>query len=72
MATEFTEYTTTHDQRWDTVAYRVYGDAKRIDDIIEANPGIPVTPVIPAGTTLRIPVKAAGKLNSALLPPWRR
>lgn len=70
---EYTEYITTEGERWDTVAYRAYGDAGRIDGIIRANPGIPVHGTLPAGTRLRVPVEAVpGADNNPLLPPWKR
>lgn len=68
-----TEYITMKGDRWDTVAYKAYGDATRITEIVEANPDVPVTPVIPAGTRLNIPIiETANELDVSLLPPWKR
>lgn len=69
---EMTEYTVASDQRWDNLAWRLYGDAKRIDDLIAANPSVPAGAIVPAGTRLRVPVVAIRRVNEALLPPWKR
>jgi hypothetical protein len=60
--------------RWDTVSYLAYGRASLIDDLITANPEVPITERLPPGTVLQIPVKdtAAVQTNSELLPPWKQ
>lgn len=67
-------YTVKTDERWDNVAFKAYGsvDGGLIQGIIEANPNVLITPVIPAGTALNVPVITAevSAVNSASLPPW--
>jgi phage tail protein X len=71
MAT-FTEYTTIQGDRWDLIAYKAYGDVNRVPQIVEANPYVAVTPTLPAGIKLRIPVVTEEGLDANLLPPWKR
>jgi len=59
---------------WDAIAYRYYGNAWRYPPIIAANPHVPITPVLPAGITLTIPVlpRRADATDTQSLPPWMR
>ena len=68
-----TRYITLDGDRWDIIAWKAYGDATKYQDIIKANPAVPIRPVIPAGTIINVPViegAEAPTLNS--LPPWKR
>ncbi len=68
-----TEYITMKGDRWDTVAYKAYGDATRMTEIIEANPDVPTTPVIETGTRLNIPIiETDSEVDVSLLPPWKQ
>lgn len=68
-----TEYITKKGDRWDTVAWKAYGDANRINEIIEANPDVPVTPVFDDNIRLKVPIiEQESELDVALLPPWKR
>lgn len=69
---EFTEYITIEGDRWDTVAYKAYGDPMLYPDIAKANRGVPLDTVIPAGTKLMVPVLPEVDLDTNLLPPWKR
>lgn len=69
---DFTTYTTIEGDRWDTVAYKAYGDALRYPEIAEANRDVPLTDILPAGLTLRVPVIQEAELDTNLLPPWKR
>lgn len=73
MAT-YTEYLTVQGDRWDTVAFKAYGDATQVGLIIEANQEVYLTEILPAGTRLFIPVIEVIEVNTdpALLPPWKR
>ena len=66
--------TTTHTvkagQRWDTIAYLWYGDARLFPDIVRANPNVSADIAPPAGTVLNIPIKEA-KPVAQILPPWK-
>jgi len=74
MAQQFIPYTVTGSQRWDTVANAAYGKASAYPAIIAANPNIPVTPIIPGGTVLQIPVLENNSIETAKeqLPPWKQ
>jgi nucleoid-associated protein YgaU len=66
-------------ERWDTIAYRYYGDATRYGPIIDANVALylgtlgplPTHPEV--GTKLKIPLlTAASTAEAPDLPPWLR
>ena len=67
-----TTYTTKQGDTWDTVAFKAYGDVTRINEIIAANPNVPITDQIAANTTLNIPIIPEPTLDETLLPPWKR
>ena len=70
----FTEYIVKEGDRWDTIAFKAYGDATLINGIIEANTATVVSPVLVAGSRLKVPILESGdiQLDSELLPPWKR
>lgn len=68
----FTTYTTIEGDRWDTVAFKAYGDANKYSAIVQANPFVPKGVILPSGITLYIPVEDRPNVNTSLLPPWKR
>jgi phage tail protein X len=72
VSTRYVEYVTVEGDRWDLIAFRMYGDAYAYEPIIVANPDVKILPVLPAGTRLLIPVLAAPTTNPADVPPWKR
>jgi phage tail protein X len=72
--TEYVPYITQQNDRWDSIAYRFYGDAYAYERIIAANPTAPIRPVLPAGLKLAIPLIARTESQSIVnkLPPWKR
>jgi phage tail protein X len=79
-----TEYITKPGDRWDLIAYRAYGTLNMIVDddgnlvspmaiVIQQNPDISVTDIIPEGLLLQIPiiVSATPQTDLSLLPPWK-
>lgn len=70
----FVEYTTVPGDRWDSVAYKAYGDTFRIAEIAEANPTMRLYPVFPGGLVLKIPITESfsNVINPELLPLWKR
>lgn len=68
----YTKYTTIEGDRWDTIAYKAYGDATKFSVIIEVNPFVPKSDVLPSGLTLYIPLMDRPQINTSLLPPWKR
>ena len=71
MAT-YVEYTALEGDRWDLIAYRMYGDAYAYEPIIAANPTVPIRPRIAAGTRLLIPLREPELVDEADVPPWKR
>ena len=70
---EYLEHVTSEGERWDTLAWRYYGDPNRYEPIIVANPGVAITPVLPSGIRLAIPLLEVSEAQPAEdLPPWRR
>lgn len=69
---EFTKYTTVEGDRWDTIAYKAYGDATKYSGIIEANPSVPKGVVLKSGVTLFIPVLDRPSVAKSTLPPWKQ
>lgn len=67
---QYTTYTTMQGERWDSVMLKAYGDALLpLDDVIAANPGIPVDVTFVGGEILNIPV-IDGSETSTIKPPW--
>lgn len=61
-------------ERWDTIAHKAYGKASLYRKIIEANPNVPITPRLAAGTVLIVPIlpETDVKTNKESLPPWKQ
>ena len=57
-------HVTSEGERWDTLAWRYYGDVSEVERIITANPHMPITPVLPGGVRIFIPVVRAAELNT--------
>lgn len=70
----FVEYVAKQGDRWDTIAFKAYGDATLINGLIEANPTIVISPILEAGTRIIVPILESGEIqiDSELLPPWKR
>lgn len=70
----FVEYVTKQGDRWDTIAFKAYGDATMINGLIEANTSIVISPLLAPGTRVIVPILEAGdiQIDSELLPPWKR
>lgn len=69
---EFSEYITIDGDRWDTVAWKAYGNANLYPQIMEANPDVVADPVLPTGTRLLVPIATAPEIDKTNLPPWKR
>lgn len=72
MATGFLEYVTVDGDRWDLIAYRMYGDPYAFEPIIAANPDVAIRPVLVGGIRLLIPLREPTTIAAADLPPWKR
>lgn len=71
---EFVEYIVKQGDRWDTIAFKAYGDPTLFNGIIEANTATVISPILEAGTRLIVPILeiAEIQIDSELLPPWKR
>jgi hypothetical protein len=49
-------YTTGYNERWDMVAWRLYGDPTQVNSLIMANPGVPIACELPQATYLIAPL----------------
>lgn len=70
----FVEYVTKQGDRWDTIAFKAYGDSSLVNGLIEANPTIVISAILEAGTRIIVPILESGEIqiDSELLPPWKR
>lgn len=70
------EHITTQGDRWDTLAWRYYGNPYAYSVIIEANPDLDISTVLPSGVRVLIPVltvsTAQAVTSNDSLPPWKR
>lgn len=68
-----TEYITVKGDRWDSIAYRAYGDSTMFHLIADANPNIPLQDTFEGGVRLIVPIMEEQVSNIIeLLPPWKR
>lgn len=68
------QYITSGYERWDTIAFKAYGNAALSEVIIKANPEVDITDILAPGIILDLPIlegiEAATDID--LLPPWKR
>jgi phage tail protein X len=70
---DYIEHITREGERWDSIAYRYYGDASLITPLAEANETVRLLPVLPGGLVLIVPLLDAGNPPiTENLPPWKR
>lgn len=74
MAGQFIQHITRAGERWDTLAWKYYGNATLITPIIQTNPLIPIMAVFDAGLTIGVPILVVDDsvATAADLPPWVR
>jgi len=65
-------HVTVQGERWDHLAMRYYGDPTAYARIVRANPELAITPMLPVGSTVRIPIVTAPTVDTTDLPPWRQ
>jgi len=68
---DYYEYITKDGDRWDLIAYDFYADPTLYEPIITANSDVPITPILPSGLKLKIPVIDNSDEIEFTLPPWR-
>ena len=74
MAQQFILVVTSAGERWDTLAWKYYGDATLVGPIIQTNPQIAIEAVFEAGLNIGVPILVVNPAaqNAADLPPWKR
>ena len=70
--TEFYNYVTKANDRWDFIASKFYNAYTKYEINIKANPDIPITPVLESGIKLKIPVLEEKETISFITPPWKK
>lgn len=69
-AQQFLSYITVTGDRWDSLAWKFYGDATMYATLIEANPSVAIAPVLADGQRLVIPIIEPPTTPTTTLPPW--
>lgn len=66
-------YTTKQGERWDLLSHRFYGSIKSMNILTDANPSVPLDPIIEMGTTLIIPIidNTSESVIVKNIPPWK-
>lgn len=69
----YIEHVTKLGDRWDLLAHHYYGEPLGYDRIIAANPQVAITPVLPSGIVLLIPmIEADEAVTTEEIAPWLR
>jgi nucleoid-associated protein YgaU len=72
---DYLEHITQDGERWDQLSQEYYTTPFEYERIIAANPRVLITPQLPGGLMLRIPLldsQAPTVIPSEELPPWKR
>lgn len=70
---EYFEHITQEGERWDTLAYRWYGNPFLMNVLIVLNPHIAFIPILPAGTLVFVPrLDLETRTQQSKLPPWKQ
>src|SRR5579885_1707889 len=74
MPGQFITHITAAGERWDTLAWRYYGDPTLFGPIIQTNPQVPVMAVFDAGLVIGVPLLTVNPTvqQAADLPPWKQ
>lgn len=63
---------TTQGERWDQLAWKYYSNPLAYEQIVTANPDIPMYLELPGGLELVIPIiEAVNAIAVEELPPWK-
>lgn len=55
-------------ERWDSIAYKMYGDPTLMTPIIQYNPGVPIDDIIDAGVQVFVPLLVINAPQSTSTP----
>jgi phage tail protein X len=71
---ETVTYKTQQGDRWDTIAYKAYGDPKLFNGIMQHNSNLPAYDVFPGGVEVLVPIieESENAIDKNLLPPWKQ
>lgn len=64
-------YTTVQGDKWDSIAYKLYGDVRFTDTLIAANSEHRMIYVFSAGIALNVP-DVEERVSVSDLPPWKQ
>jgi len=64
------EYITKDGDRWDTIAYQVYGDPYLYEALLKENPQYAHLTILPAGLRLKVPILYIDE-TTEVSPPWQ-
>lgn len=64
------QYKTVQGDMWDSIAFKLYGNEKYMNDLLKANQEYNRVVIFPAGTILTCPDVVVTKAKD--LPPWKR
>jgi len=70
--TEYYSYITKDKDRWDIISNKYYKTPTLYEEIIKANPEVPIEPILQAGIKLRIPILEESETIQFDLPPWKK
>lgn len=67
---QYIEHKAHEGERWDDLARIYYGDCFKIEPIISANPDVPISPFLPSGTVIIVPILNNRNPENEGLPVW--
>jgi phage tail protein X len=56
-------------ERWDAIAYKMYGDSTQVEPLIQNNPGIPIGDYVAAGVQVFVPL-ITPSTSTTSSTPW--
>lgn len=65
-------YTTILGDTWDSIAYKLFGDSKTYENLLENNIEYQDTLIFQAGIKIKYQDNSEVKIYTENLPPWRR
>lgn len=68
MAAEYLTYTTQDRDRWDLIAWKMYGDPYAYEGILRANPTVAAAPELAGAIALKVPILEVSDLQQEFAP----
>jgi len=56
-------------ERWDSIAFKMYGDPTQVEPLIQNNPAIPIGDIVAAGTQVFVPL-ITPTVTTTTSTPW--